>query len=478
MPDAACSSWDRNRRYTSSASAPLSGGFPFSSSVARATAASPPSTTTYRLSPFRPRLFASRTVTLWRLTTSSAVRTFTWSAWAGVRRKTRYTSRRTTASVIKGSFVFMGPREGEHQEETSHDQEGQPDEPIDAAPGDGDTHDRDPEAEGPEEGPRGGHEAHNPSPPKAVSSPASPVITGRKRSYRVRPHRWTVAEREEIGETQILAALLGVAEMVGGVSDIDELVALIARVTPGLVRVDRCAILAYDEASREFRTIGSFAPGMRRTPFDGLRIQEAEIPWLAQRLIALRLPPILKASSGEAGPSPAPPQRRPFETALLAPLATRGRFLGLLWLDDTRSPHYFTSEEINIVQGIGAQVAIALDGAKLADQLTLERRRIESLVAVVADGLVVADREMRIVSIDAGAEALVGWQISQVRGRRMREVMQISEAEASVGWTKDQRGFTSAVKELRLRARDGHAVECIAQAVAVRGTDGDTVEIL
>src|SRR5207253_958174 len=137
----------------SSASAPLSGGIPFSSSVARATAASLPSTTTYRLSPFRPRLFASRTVTLWRLTTSSAVRTFAWSAWAGVRRKTRYTSRRTTASVIKGSFVFMGPCEGEHQEESAHDYDGQPDEAVDAAPGDGDTDDCDPEAEGPEEGP-------------------------------------------------------------------------------------------------------------------------------------------------------------------------------------------------------------------------------------------------------------------------------------------------------------------------------------
>src|SRR5437762_1822969 len=132
---------------------------------------------------------------------------------------------------------------------------------------------------------------------------------------------------------------------------------------------------------------------MRRTPFDGLRIPEAEIPWLAQRLIALRLPAILKASSGEAGLSPALQQRLSLKSALVVPLATRGRFLGLLWLDDTRSPHYFTSEEINIVQGVGAQVAIALDGANLAEQLDLERHRIESLVAAFADGLVVADRD-------------------------------------------------------------------------------------
>lgn len=287
-----------------------------------------------------------------------------------------------------------------------------------------------------------------------------------------------MSEREEIGETQLLAALLGVAEMVGGLSDTDELIALIARVTPGLVRVDRCAIMAYDGSSREFRTLGSFAPGLRRTPFDGLRIQEAEIPWLAQRLIALRLPALLKASSGEAGLSPALQQRLSLRSALVVPLSARGRFLGLLWLDDTRSPHYFTSEEINIVQGVGAQVAIALDGANLAEQLDLERRRIQSLVGAFADGLIVADRDLRIVSIDPGAETLVGWQTSEVRGRRMQEVFDISDAEASVGWTKDKHGLTPAMKELRLRARDGHPVECIARGIAVRGADGETIQIL
>jgi len=287
-----------------------------------------------------------------------------------------------------------------------------------------------------------------------------------------------VAEREEIGETQLLASLLGVAEMVSSVSDTDELIALIARVTPGLVRVDRCAIMAYDESTREFHTIGSFAPGEPRTLFDGLRIQEAEIPWLAQRLIALRLPALLKASSAEAGLSPALQQRLSLKSALVVPLTARGRFLGLIWLDDTRIPHYFTSEEINIVQGIAAQVAIALDGASLAAERDLERRRIEALVPAFADGLISADPDVRIVNIDPGAEALVGWQTSEVRGRRVREVFDISEGEASVAWTKDRGGLASAAKALRLRARDGQAVECVVQAVAVRGNEGEVVQIL
>jgi PAS domain S-box-containing protein len=287
-----------------------------------------------------------------------------------------------------------------------------------------------------------------------------------------------IAEVGEIGETQILAALLGLAEMVGGLSDTDELIALIARVTPGVLHVDRCAIMAYDETNREFRTLGSFGPGSRRTPFDGLRILESDIPWLSQRLIALQLPAILKATSGEVGLSSALQQRLAVKSALVVPLAARGRFLGLLWLDDTRSAHYFTSEEINIVQGIGAQVAIALDRARLGDALDLERRRMESLVSALSDGLIVVDRDARIVTIDPGAESLIGWQTSEVRGRRMREVFDISEAEASVAWRMEESGPAAKPKELALRARDGEVVVCSAHGIAVRNASGEVVQVL
>jgi PAS domain S-box-containing protein len=282
----------------------------------------------------------------------------------------------------------------------------------------------------------------------------------------------------EIGETQILAALLGIADMVGGLTDTEEIVALIARVTPGVIRVDRCAIMGYDEANREFRTLGSFCAGSRGTPFDGLRIPESDIPWLSQRLMALRLPAFLKATAGEVGLSPSLQQRIAVKSALVVPLAARGRFLGLLWLDDTRTPHYFTSEEINIAQGIGAQVAIALDRANLADQLDLERRRSEALVSALFEGLIVVDGDGRILTIDPGAESLIGWQTSEVRGRQMREVFDISEGEASVAWRMDTSGPSSRPKPLALRARDGEVVVCWALGIAVRNAAGETVQVL
>src|SRR5256885_11062292 len=88
--------------------------------------------------------------------------------------------------------------------------------------------------------------------------------------------------------------------MAGDLTDPEELLAAIVRITAGLVGVDRCAVLGYDKQAREFRTLAAFGPGGAPTPFEGLRIQVAEIPRLAHRIVSLRLPALLKEPSPEA----------------------------------------------------------------------------------------------------------------------------------------------------------------------------------
>src|SRR5205823_14442077 len=92
---------------------------------------------------------------------------------------------------------------------------------------------------------------------------------------------------DEVDEEQILAARLRVAEIARDLTDPEELLAAIVRITPGPVGVDRCAVLGYGKQAREFRTLAAFGPGGTPTPFEGLRIQVAEIPRLAHRIVSL-----------------------------------------------------------------------------------------------------------------------------------------------------------------------------------------------
>ncbi len=283
---------------------------------------------------------------------------------------------------------------------------------------------------------------------------------------------------EEVGETQILAALLGIAQMMGDLTDTGEFLDAVVRIAPSLVRVDRCAILGYDDSLKEFQASDSFGPQGVGAAFEGLRIPAADMPRLAQRLVGSRLPALVTADSRDHALPPAVVRRLGLRSALLVPLVSRGRVLGLLWLDDSHHSHYFTSREVNVVQGIAASAAVALDGASRLDALALAHRRFEALARAVTDGVIVLDRDLRILELDRAAEDLLGWPSSEVRGRGANEVFAISGAEAGVAWTRASDRPSLAAKVLPLRSRDHGSIPCEVLVVPVRGESGGTLQVL
>ncbi|HEY7587413.1 MAG TPA: GAF domain-containing protein [Thermoplasmata archaeon] len=283
---------------------------------------------------------------------------------------------------------------------------------------------------------------------------------------------------EEIGETQILAALLGIAEMVGDLTDTHELLDAIVRIAPSLVRVNRCAYLAHDAALRELYAVSYFAPAGKGSVFEGLRIPESEMPRLAQRLAVQRLPALVKDSSKDITLPPSIVRSLGVKSVLLVPLASRGRFLGCLWLDHTSQSHYFTSKEINVMQAVAMEVALALDNAERTKSLGLENRRFAALSHAVSDGVIVLGPDLRILAMDRAAEDLLGWSSSEVRGRHVHEVFDITEAEAGVAWRREAGGIALASKELKLRTHDGAHIPCEVLTIPVRGEDGEVAQIL
>ncbi|OGS46473.1 MAG: hypothetical protein A3K66_00555 [Euryarchaeota archaeon RBG_16_67_27] len=283
---------------------------------------------------------------------------------------------------------------------------------------------------------------------------------------------------EDLDETQILAALLGIAEMVSGLTDTEELLEAIVRIAPGLVRVDRCALLAYDDAAREFRTVAAFAPPGVPAAFTGLVLTDGDIPKVAHRLVKQRLPVLVKDAAKDQIVPPAIGQRLGMRSALIAPLVSRDRVLGILWLDSTKGQHYFTSKEINVAQGIATHAAIAMDNARTTQDLGLERRRFAAVVRSLCDGVIVVDEDLRILSVDEGAERLLGWTSAEVRGRRISEVFDITESQARVSWTREADGPSPVPKTLDLRAHDGARVPLQVLTSVVRDEDGGVQETI
>src|SRR4030067_198134 len=90
----------------------------------------------------------------------------------------------------------------------------------------------------------------------------------------------------DLGETKVLAALLGISEMGAGLTDLEEVLGVIVRITPQLVGVDRCAVLLLDEERREFHTAQIFGPDRERNAtFQRLVIREEDVLRLAHRIL-------------------------------------------------------------------------------------------------------------------------------------------------------------------------------------------------
>ena len=201
------------------------------------------------------------------------------------------------------------------------------------------------------------------------------------------------------------------------------------------------------------------------------------MPRLAHRVLRLRLPALVK-TGGELSLPSGLTTRLGLRSALLVPLACHGRVLGCIWLDDSSGGHYFTSKEINVIQGIGALLALALDASDRDRTEVRADRRFDALARALSDGVIRLDTDLRISSMDPAAEDLLGWTSAEVCGRRVIEVLDISEAEAAMAWRRADGVPAPATKELSLRSHDGRRVVCDVLMVPVRGPDGILDQVL
>src|SRR5436309_14858057 len=200
----------------------------------------------------------------------------------------------------------------------------------------------------------------------------------------------------ELGDQKVLGALLGISEMVAGLTDLEEVLGAIVRITPQLVGVDRCAILLYDPRRQDFRTAQVYGPDRERNAtFQRLVIREEEVRSLAHRLLEQKLPALVR--EGSLPPTMSEPLG--MKTVLIVPLVCREQVLGIMTLDHTKGLRLFTSREINVVMGVAQQAAIAIENFRLKTDAAKARETLRVASEILSDGLVTLTAGHRIVSL-------------------------------------------------------------------------------
>jgi len=287
-------------------------------------------------------------------------------------------------------------------------------------------------------------------------------------------------ESREPGEEAILGALMGITEMMGNLTDLEELLDAIVRIAPRLVSVDRCAIFLRNARDQEFRVAHAFGGDPATTTrLMRLTISQDDMGKLVHKLVDQRVPVMLRAGREPLLPAPIMDDFQ-VRSMLLVPLVYQEQVMGFITVDEAARDHLFTSREVNVVQAIAAHCAVAIVHTRLAEAYRIERRRAVSIADALSDGVIILDRHLRIDSLSPGAEALLGWATDEVHGKAAADVFDVPGAahEVESAALNVLAGAAHVAMVLRFRTKDGQRIPCSVRAAAVPGTMGGPSEVV
>jgi GAF domain-containing protein len=189
-------------------------------------------------------------------------------------------------------------------------------------------------------------------------------------------------QREHV---QIQSALLKVSQAISSLTNLDELLKTVARITHRLVGCDHCLIASWEERHAAFvpRAQSGLDPALGDT-FSQMHFNPEDMSCV-ERATEERTPVSLNRQDiREKLPGSMQPLLG-LEHSLIVPLVVQERVVGLIIAAYTRERHPPGDREIALVTGIARQAAIAIENANLYQDLQHHAARLEQAYSELQD---------------------------------------------------------------------------------------------
>lgn len=168
------------------------------------------------------------------------------------------------------------------------------------------------------------------------------------------------------------------------------------------------------------------------------------------------------------------------------PLVFAGEPLGLLIIcrsyQGSASP-----DDVQILQSFADQAAIAVHNAQLYERIDHERRRLAAIVQHSADGVMILDSHLRVLTFNRAMERMTGWRAQDAIGEPLEDVVNwkrhdgpdIDDALAR-GWPRNQNGDNpeSFYVEGDVQRRDGLTLAIAITYAPLLGAEGQLANII
>lgn len=110
-------------------------------------------------------------------------------------------------------------------------------------------------------------------------------------------------------------------------------------------------------------------------------------------------------------------------TLIYVPLQVQGRAIGVLGVDNRQSGHRFSDQHVALMSALGDYAAIAIANANLYSRTEIERKKLETILTKVEDGVIVIDHDGRILLINHTARSAFRMEEDSLLGRPARDIL-------------------------------------------------------
>ncbi len=160
------------------------------------------------------------------------------------------------------------------------------------------------------------------------------------------------------------------------------------------------------------------------------------------------------------------------------PLKSEGHLAGMLLLFHPSEKPQLIVDHPAVYNIIMDEVGIVLQNARLFQRLVEEKRWLEAVIRHSADGILIIDKEQRILGFNPALERMSGWKPEDVRGQPCSEVLRICAPvkphEKFILRKIDALNAPNPVEAL-LIARDGGQISVEANYAAIQAEGGEVL---
>jgi two-component system, OmpR family, phosphate regulon sensor histidine kinase PhoR len=109
---------------------------------------------------------------------------------------------------------------------------------------------------------------------------------------------------------------------------------------------------------------------------------------------------------------------------IYVPLEVRGRIIGVLGVDNRTHGRTFSDHHMKLVTALATYAAVAIENASLYARTELELKKLETILRNIEDGVILTDREGKVVLVNETVRSAYGLVEEGYAGKRVEDVFQ------------------------------------------------------